>query len=294
MNDKFYVKKIMRDDGVIFEFDAREVFLSTNNTLLIRPEISSTDVDYTDVNGGEMILQKLPPQIQPFEGIIYPKTSDYWDLYFKLGSFFQINHYYTIIYIKKSGQLFAQRGAWLINNLQVSPNAAEEYSNFSIAFKCKTSLLYEYAEDSDGNETYANSALLPLLASAQGGQEWDTIGQVWDNVGSYWSTGSGGLQSISINSVTDIYPVWVVKGSSINPSIQNNTTDTIATYNGTVAEGQTLVVDFAEGTAYLDGALVTRNVSGQVYFRPGMNIAGFNSDGGSSINSTIKWNSVIG
>lgn len=294
MIDKFYVAKIVRDDAVSFEFDANEIYLSTNNTMLIRPEISSTDVDYTDVDGGEMIMQKLPPQVQPFEGIIYPKTSDYWDMYFKLVAFFKINHYYTIIYKKKSGQLFAQRNAWLINNLQVSPPADEDVSTFSVGFKVKNSSLYEYLEDSEGNEIYANTATLPLLSAAAGGEEWDTVGQKWDTVGSIWSAGNGGVQNISINSVVAIYPVWTVKGSAVNPVLQNNTTDTLAKYEGTVAVGQTLVVDFSTGVATLDGAIVSRNITGQVKFNPGMNLSGFNSDGGTATNSTIKWNNVIG
>jgi hypothetical protein len=294
MNEKFYVKKIIRDDSAVFEFDANEIYLSTNNTMLIRPEIYSTDVNYTDTDGGEMILQKLPPQEQPFEGIIYPKTSDYWDLYFKLGAFFKINHYYTIIYKKKSGQLFAQRNAWLIKNLQVTPGATEEASVFSVSYKMKNSLLFEYAENNDGEEVYANSANLPLLSSSEGGEAWDSTGQTWDAVGSVWSAGQGGVQSISIDSVTTVYPIWTVSGSSVNPVLQNNTTDSVATYNGTVAAGQTLVVDFASGIAKLDGALVTRNISGQVSFKPGTNIVGFNSDGGTATSSTIKWNNVIG
>lgn len=294
MNGKFYVKKILRDDGEAFEFDANEIYLSNNNLMLIRPDISSSDVEYTDVDGGEMIQQRLSVQVQPFEGIIYPRTTDYWDLYLMLGNFFKINHYYTLIYQKKSGQLFAQRNAWLVNNLQVSPNASEDHSTFSIGFKMKNSSLYEYAEDGSGNEVYANSATLPLLSAAEGGEEWDTIGHEWDTVGGVWEAGNGGVQNISIGSVGSVYPVWTVEGSAVNPVLQNNTTDTVATYDGTVAAGQTLVVDFSTGVARLDGAVVSRNITGQVNFQPGMNVAGFNSDGGTATNSKIEWNNVIG
>ena len=79
----------------------------------------------------------------------------------------------------------------------------------------------------------------------------------------------------------------------MNPKLQNNTTDTNAEYDGTVAEGQTLTVDFTAGTAYLDSALVSRSVYGVVSFRPGENIVGFNSDGGATDSSTISWNNII-
>lgn len=294
MDDKFYVLSIIRDDDERFDFDGREIYLSSDNILLVRPDIESSEVEYTDTDGGEMIQQRLQTNEQSFSGIIYPKETEYWTLYFNLGSFFQINHYYTIIYRTRNADLLAQRSAWLSHNLQVSPTAQEDYSNFTVSFKMKNSLLYEYAEDSSGNVIFANKVILPLISSSSGGEVWDSVGQVWDSVGSKWESGSGGVQSVNIASVAPIYPVWTVVGPSINPSLQNNTTDTVATYTGTVATGQTLVVDFAAGTAKLDGAIVSRNLTGQVRFEPGDNIAGFNSTGGSTTSSTIEWDNVRG
>lgn len=118
-------------------------------------------------------------------------------------------------------------------------------------------------------------------------------GEVWDNVGTEWEMGNGGVQTVNIASTQTIYPVWVVEGPCINPKLQNNTTDTIAEFDGTVATGQTLTVDFEAGTAYLDSALVTRYVAGIVSFAPGENMAGFNSDGGATQESTISWNNII-
>lgn len=102
------------------------------------------------------------------------------------------------------------------------------------------------------------------------------------------------MQTVSITSISKIYPVWTVKGECVNPSLQNNSTDTVAKYNGTVADGQTLIVDFSTGEARLDGALVSRSIIGQVSCDPGDNIMGFNSDGGNSSSSTIEWNNIIG
>lgn len=119
------------------------------------------------------------------------------------------------------------------------------------------------------------------------------MGLVSDNVGEEWAIGRGGVQAVNIASTKVIYPVWIVNGPCVNPKLQNNTTDTNAEYDGTVAEGQTLTVDFTAGTAYLDSALVSRSVYGVVSFRPGENIAGFNSDGGATDSSTISWNNII-
>lgn len=294
MNNKFYIQLIIRDDGERFVFDEKEIYLAKDNTLLVRPEIASTEVDYTDMDGGEMIRQRLPSHTQDLRGIIYPRDSEYWDLYFKLTSFFKINHYYKLIYVKKNGEFFAQQNAWMTRNLQVSPNAREETTEWTVGLKLQSSALFEYAEDDEGNEVYANRVTLPLLSAAAGGEDWNGIGQIWDAVGSVWSAGDGGIQEVSIQSISTVYPRWTVKGVAMNPVLQNNSTDTVSVYNGTIAANQTLIVDFATGIATLDGAIVSRNVTGQVSFKPGLNLAGFNVDGGTVTESTIEWNNVIG
>jgi len=294
MDSRFYVRTIVRDDGEKFTFDANEIHLSSDNTLLVRPDIDSSEVQYTDTDGGEMIYQRLQVPAQTFNGVVYPKTTPYWTLYYSLAAFFKINHTYRIIYKRVDGTLFAQRGAWLHENLQLPPQPREDYSNFSVGFKLQSAAIYEYAEDGSGNEVYANTVTLPLLSASSGGEQWGTVGQEWDSVGSIWEAGNGGVQSVSVASVSTVYPVWTVVGSAVNPSLQNNTTDTVATYNGTVGAGQTLVVNFETGVAKLDGALVSRNVSSQVSFAPGINIAGFNSTGGTAASSTISWNNILG
>lgn len=119
------------------------------------------------------------------------------------------------------------------------------------------------------------------------------MGQVYDLVGEVWEKGEGGLRTISVGSTRNVYPVWIVRGPCVKPKLQNNTTDTNAEYDGTVAEGQTLTVDFAAGTAYLDSALVTRNLIGLIEMAPGDNIVGFSSDGGDTNQSTLSWNNII-
>lgn len=294
MNDKFYIKKIVRDDGTAFEFDQQEIFLDADNTLLVRPDPDTTAVNYTEADGGELISQKNPAHDQTIAGLIIPKTTQYWALASRVAGFFQINHTYKIVYIKKSGEMFAVAPVWISGGLQMPPQPREDYSRWSVTFTIGNAAWREYSEDAGGQETYANIVRLPLLAAAQGGEKWDDVGLVVDGIGEVWTDGEGGVQSVIINSVSTIYPVWVVRGECVRPTLQNNTTDTLAVYNGTVAAGQTLVVDFEAGTAHLDGALVTRNITGLVSCVPGENVMGFNSDGGNTESSEIKWNNVIG
>lgn len=293
MNDKLYIKKFIRDDGETYDFDGQEVYLAQENTLLTRPDPLTTSVEYTEADGGEMIRQQNAIYEQPVNGLIIPKTTTYWELATSLSKFFRVNHNYKIIYVKKSGEKFAISGAWISAGLQILPRPHEEYSSWSITFAIGNTAWTEYAEDSSGKEIYSNNVELPLLTANAGGEIWDSVGESWDSVGGEWEAGSGGVQTVSIDSTQNVYPVWTVEGPCTNPLLQNNTTDTVATYDGTVASGQTLTVDFAAGTAYLNSALVTRLVSGLVSLAPGENTVGFNSDGGSTETSTISWNNII-
>ena len=299
MSRKFYVKKIVRDDKAQLVFDQSEVFLDEENTLLVRPEVATSYQDYTEADGGEMIAQKLPSFDQPINGLIVPKTTDYWTLRNRLTNFFKKNHTYFIVYEKISGETFAAGdkfktgSAWISENLQVAPEPYERYSRWTVVLRLGSAGFQEYSEDSSGQETFANIVQIPLLSSESGGSQWDSIGQVWDSIGQVWLAGSGGIQEVYAESSEKVYPVWEVSGECINPTIRNNEADVEATYNGTVAAGQKLVVDFAAGTATLDGVVVTRNLSGTMELLPGQNLIAFTSDGGSAESSTLKWNNFI-
>lgn len=293
MDNKFYIKKFIRDDGETLSFDGVEIYLAQENTLLTRPNPNTTAVNYTEADGGEMVRQQNTPYDQTINGLIVPKSSTYRALTSQLSLFFKINHTYKIVYIEKDGSMFATSNAWISAGLQIVPVPYEDYSNWTVTFTIGNTSWTEYAEDSEGKEIYSNTVTLPLVTANAGGEIWDSVGLVSDNVGEEWEAGSGGVQTVNIASTQIVYPIWVVEGPCVNPVLQNNTTNTVATFNGTVAAGQTLTVNFQDGVAYLDTALATRYVSGVVSFAPGDNMAGFNSDGGATASSTISWNNVI-
>lgn len=296
---KFYIKKIVRDDGQQLVFDQNEIYLDHENTLLVHPEVDTTYQDYTEANGGEMIAQKLPSFEQPIKGLIIPKTSTYWALRSRLTAFFQIPHTFFVVYEKISGDTFTvgdkfKTGtAWISESLQIPPEPYEEYSGWTVTLRIGSAGYLEYEEDASGKEIYANIVNIPLTNNATGGSQWDEYGQEWDAIGQVYSAGDGGIQTINVSSTQAVYPVWEVEGECINPEIRNNANDTIATYNGTVAAGQKLVVDFTAGTATLDGSIVTRNLSGTLKLDPGENLIGFENDGGSTNASTLKWNNYL-
>ena len=101
MNDKLYIKKIIRDDGASFAFDGQEIYLAKDNTLLVRPDPNTTSVEFTEADGGEMVRQRNATYSQTVNGLIIPKETDYWTLTSALSLFFEINHTYKLVYIKR-------------------------------------------------------------------------------------------------------------------------------------------------------------------------------------------------
>ena len=300
MSMLFYVNKIVRDDGRTLSFDQAEIYLADQNAnLLIRPDLETTEVEYTEADGGEMIAQRYSSYEQEITGLITPKTSTYWALRAQLTGFFQKNHTFYIVYEKASGDpnitgdLFRSGTAWISSNLQVPPTPREIYSEWTVGLKVGDIGLQEYTENSQGDEVPANVVSLGLVSAASGGSDWDSVGLKWDSVGEVWVAGSGGVQNITATTSRDVYPIWIVTGEAVNPTIRNNTTDTQAIFTGTVANGQTLTVDFASGVAMLDDSIVTVDLSGDFKLANGENQVGFDIDSGTATSATLTWNNYL-
>lgn len=293
MDGKLYIKKIIRDDKAVFNFDGEEIYLAQDNTLLNRPDPDTTAVDYTEVDGGEMVHQRNSIYDQTINGLIIPKTTSYWSLAQRLAAFFQINHTYKIIYQRVDGQMIKISDAWISGGLKIIPVPYEKYSEWNITFAIGNTSWTEYYEDNAGNEVYVNNVTLLLASLGSGGEIWDNVGLSSDSVGEEWQTGSGGAKILTINSTKNVYPVWTIEGPCTRPQIQNNTTGTSAEFTRAIAEGQTLTINFAEGTAYIDSALVSRYLIGDLYMKPGDNTIVFSTNGGTTQTSTLSWNNII-
>lgn len=301
MSMLFYIKKIVRDDGQELAFNQQEIYLADNNAnLLMRPDLDTTSVEYTEADGGEMIAQRAASYDQELNGLLIPKTSGYWNLRNQLSGFFQKNHLFFIVYEKSSGDplvdgdLFKSGDAWISDNLQIPPTPRELYSPWSVTLHIGTPGYQEYVEDPGGHEIYANSVQIGLLSAASGGSVWDSVGQEWDSVGQVYVAGEGGLQTVSTDTSQTIYPIWVVEGPVTDPYIYNDATGTQANYTGSIASGQTLTVDFSSGKASIDGLVVSGNLSGELTLANGTNYVGFDITSGTITSSILKWNNYIG
>lgn len=199
MNGKLYIKKFIRDDGETLSFDAEEIYLSENNTLLVRSDPATTAVEFTEEDGGEMIRQRGATYSQPVSGLIVPKSTEYWALCVRLSRFFILNHTYKIVYIKRDGSMFSMNRAWINAGLQIVPVPYENYSTWTIEFRIGDNFWTEYAEDGQGKEIYSNTVELPLLTAGTGGEVWsDATQQTLSGLGNYFTI-DGTSTSASIN-----------------------------------------------------------------------------------------------
>lgn len=122
-----------------------------------------------------------------------------------------------------------------------------------------------------------------------GGVEWDANGAVWED------GGGGATTVVTVDSIDSVYPVWTVTGKSVNPVLTNLTTAMSISYDGTIAQGQTLVVDLLNKTAKLNGTSVIQNISGSwVEFAPGNNQVSYTTDNSDAPDSTIEWQEIVG
>lgn len=156
---------------------------------------------------------------------------------------------------------------------------------------------YSYAENSDGEEIYNESTVIPLTSGGEsGGLIWDEDGIVWDNIGAEWEEGTGGGPTIiTISAIDNVYPIWEVKGPAVNPQLSNITTNTTLSYSGTVTATQTLKIDMFNKKATLNGTSVINNVSGDwVYFAPGNNRITYTTNNANAEASKIYWQEIVG
>lgn len=114
--------------------------------------------------------------------------------------------------------------------------------------------------------------------------------------GAEWEEGgSGGATVVEVDSITNTYPIWRVKGPAVNPQLSVINTNTTIRYTGTVTSTQTLEIDMFNKTAKLNGVSVIGNVSGDwVSLAPGTNRVIYTAENADAQPSTIEWQEVVG
>lgn len=128
---------------------------------------------------------------------------------------------------------------------------------------------------------------LQLTYSRSGGD--DPGGFEWE------AGGGGGLVSVTVDSIADVYPLITINGPATNPTLENLTTSTTMSYVGTIAEGQSLVIDTMAQTAKVSGTNVVQNLYGDwLFLSPGVNRIAYTTGNSDAPDAEGEFNEIVG
>lgn len=209
-------------------------------------------------------------------------------------TFFRKKHFYKVIYIFPDGTAIQRKRGYIVDAPSI-PELWQRFPEYHIGLNFEDVNYYEYAEDEYGDEIPAHIVSIDILLALSGGLVWDSDGAVSDNAGYEWEPGGSGQNIVSVDGVDMAEPIWTITGQATNPTLTNITTGQTLTWNGTVPNGQTLIIDMAEQTASLSGANVFEYITGSwIQLQPGNNTITYTASGGATAPSTLSWNGVKG
>lgn len=296
--ENYILALFVRDDNERLLLGAEPYIFKDKQTHFARNSFVNDVVEIQGGDGALLAGQVRRASTQPFDGFIGAGTStkvDTEQLRTNFIKFFRKNHLYQVIYVFSNGTAIQRRRGYIVD----APEVKELYQfmpEYHVALNFEDVNYYQYAEDSEGQEIFGNSATLSSSAVSGGGLVWDEYGAQWDTVGAIWEAGGGGASNIiTTQSVDNVLPVWTVTGPAQNPILENVTLGLILRYTGNVTASQTLVIDMNRKTALLNGTSVIGRVSGNwVALAPGNNRMTYSTDNNDAPDSTISWQEVVG
>lgn len=91
--------------------------------------------------------------------------------------FFRVRRFYKVIYIFPDGSAIQRKRGYLTDAPSV-PEMWQKFPEYHVSLSFEDVNYYEYSEDEQGKEIYANTALIELLNLGIGGLVWDSVGAV--------------------------------------------------------------------------------------------------------------------
>ena len=305
---------IRKSDNKKFTFEKggdSPFILNPKTKVLPAPEIESATYNYAGIDGGYAPninnkdlkpLQLRRPRAFDVLGWILPNINlgqNVSLLEAELNEFFKIREYYQVVYEKCSENDFYVENVIITDGPYTEYNIGggeERLAGVEISLLALDPMMYKAMFDGDGNLVPTGNLFVPKTITTSGGRVWSASGAVWQaqNGGKKWTLGSQGVIKVLVDSTDNVYPIITIRGQAVNPTITDITTNTSLSYSGTVASGQTLVLDCANKTAKLNGTSVVQNVSGNwLYLVGGMNKFEFNA-GGDTTGAELEWSETVG
>lgn len=294
----FVLTLFKRDDDERFLLGAGEYEFKSSQLHFSANTIINDAVDAQGSDGSFLAGQVRRAQTQSFDGYVGDGTTTKTkveELRIDFLKFFSKNHFYTAVYLFPDGTAIQRQRGYLVD----APEVQELYQDspeYHIALTFEDVNYYRYQEDEDGNEIFSNSARLVNKTVVDGGVVWDSVGATWDSVGLIWAESSGGGPAfITNNSIQNVFPTITTVGVAENPTWTNVSTGQTLKYSGTIASGQTLVIDTNQKTAKLNGTTVLQNISGDwLELAPGVNHVTYTTTSTDTSDTTIAWQEVVG
>ena len=259
--------RFIRDDGERLAINGASGLVDkATDDWMPAKTLRTSSFTYADADGGQMVKQHYDPWPITFSGyIVRPTSAKTTATRNELLRFFTTNHYFTAIFTDCDGVEMSAPSGWISSAPEVTLRGKQErHPTFNLELTFGDPYLYEYAEDKDGNPTYANSIEVPKFE-----QKATSIGYMYSGAGYIYYAGGyeytgqiNQVPTINVNSTQPVAPIWTVTGKATNPSITNLTTNTTMSYDGTIASGQTLIVDCLNQTAMIGTADVSRFLTG--------------------------------
>lgn len=288
----------IRDDGKRFLLGSG-AYEFVDNQQHFAPNAINNDVVEVQGNDGSLLAGTVRrATTQKFDGYVGDASCSKSDIeqyrrdFFR---FFRKDHFYKVVYIFQDGTAMQRTRGFLVDAPAVQ-ELFQYFPKYHVAFNFEDVNYYYYEEDEYGQEIYGKSAKVYSSEVTDGGLVWDGVGAKWDDIGAVWqSGGAGGPTILAVDSIEDVSPLLTITGETVNPVFTNITTGTSIQFNGTVANGQTLVIDMNEQTALLDGTSVISNITGDwIILTGGNNTITYSASNSDIPPATVQWQEILG
>lgn len=258
--------------------------------------LTNSTINYANADGGALIKQNYGMLPITVSGMVHGTTLDATRQHAKtLATFLLKNHYYTAIFMGCDGTAMASKEAFISTALAMPMLGKNEAARkYSFQITLSDPYLYEYAVDDKGNEVYANSIEIRRFTAPQGGYVYYGGGYAYYN-GGYLYVGSDSTPpTVDVDSIRMVNPVWEIVGPAKNPTLTNVTTNQTISVQVTLSEGQTMLVDTGNRTAYIGTADFTDNVTGEwLQLAVGTNQLRYSTDNDDAPACKVSWNGVL-
>lgn len=172
----------IRDDGERFLLGDGAYEFKDTQKHFTAPTVENDTVEVQGNDGIMLAGQVRRPNTQEFDGFVGDATATKEQIEEKRKAFlgfFLTRHTYTAIYIFENGKAIQRRGGFIVDAPEVK-ELWQIHPEYHVALNFEDINYYNYAENDEGQEIFANIYKLINTRATSGGLVWDEIGVVWE------------------------------------------------------------------------------------------------------------------